>query len=138
MRLIVLTTISLALVPSVATAQSWQDWVKTNPTYGAPPVQPAPAAPPSVPAKSAPASMGANKYPPELKTRFVNVCSLRAKEQGVAVSQANAYCGCIVNKLEANYSLKQLQQLSQNYVATGAYEESTIRAVVEPCLAAVQ
>jgi hypothetical protein len=135
MRLIVLTAISLALLPSVAAAQSWQDWVKTNPTYGVPSAQPVPA---SAPSKPAPAPTGVNKYPPELRARFANACSTRAIENGATVSQANAFCGCIVNRLEATYTIEQLKQMSEAYVSTGAYQDSTIKAVLTPCLAATQ
>jgi hypothetical protein len=136
MRLIVLTTISLALIPSVATAQSWQDWVKTNPTYGTPPVQSAPAPPPSAQTKPAPTSTSVNKYPPELKRHFIGSCVSEIYREGDTVSQvsqAKAFCGCIVNKSEAAYTLEQFLQTIEYINQTGAFPRRFEGNILTPC-----
>jgi hypothetical protein len=150
MRLIVLTTVSIALLPSVAFAQTWQDWAKSNPTYGAPkietiPIQPAaPAsvkAAPATPTKAAPNSWtSTNKYPLELKRFFTAKCASGIYTEGDTVAQATqakAFCGCVINKSEAAYSLQQFLQTMEYIGQTGDFPGKFEINIITPCLKAV-
>jgi hypothetical protein len=145
MRLIALAAVSFALVPSVAFAQDWQDWVKSNPTYGAPPapapvVQPAPA-----PVKAAPAPVKAapkpapktSVYPREFDEGFMPSCTSGAMKQGASAAQAKSYCGCALRNLKATYTPDQFVQVVKNMLDTGVLPEKFQKAVI-PCAAAMR
>jgi hypothetical protein len=148
MRLIALTVISLTLIPSVASAQSWQDWVKSNPTYGTPqiatpPTPPVPVAP--APVKTVPAkktSPGSwttsNKYPSVVKENYMIGCTSQAGKMSISTSQANAFCGCTLNRIEENYTIEQFLQIGESYAATGILPESVQKAALVPCLNALR
>ncbi len=147
MRLILLTAISLSLVPNMAVAQTWQEWVKQNPTY--PSMEkpaPAPAASPSAPTASPTAPASSTSAPPDLTgtdfssffpditstqdpafaSLFVQGCTYQGGPRG--------YCECVLTQMQNNFTFQELTALSDSMRANGEISEKFINSIL-PCVA---
>jgi hypothetical protein len=100
--------------PHAALAESWQDWIKENPTYPiqATPTDPAPsipqppALPTTPPSSSTPSTTIANPYPEDYKQGCFASCGTTPEEK--------VYCTCVMNGLQANYSFAETLQIFQS------------------------
>jgi hypothetical protein len=105
MRISVIAAVLIALIPTGAFAESWQDWAEQNPTY---PTQSLPAPVtnpvqvPTVPSEATPPA-ATNRYPDIYVQAFMDGCA-----------QDPAYinvCTCVIDKIQATYSLEEVAAL---------------------------
>ena len=144
MRLLFLTALSIALIPSAVRAQTWQEWVKNNPTYpnaqppapAAIPAPPAPAAATPAPAQLPPAPIPAQPPAPPAPASTLPAAPpsnwpvtaqdgypeeiVREFMRGCTVSSQNvAFCECAIDTLQVTYSLEEFIAVSYEMLQTG-------------------
>lgn len=125
MRLLLLTAISLSLMPNLAWAQTWQEWVKQHPTYPslekptpAPVPASAPAVQPSAPAASPSSSWGSSTAPssgfpqgisstqdPLFASTFLEACAYGGGPQ--------VFCECFLSEIQNQYTFQEVEVLGE-------------------------
>jgi hypothetical protein len=144
MRYLLLAVAIIPLFPSMALAQSWQDWTRQNPTY--PSLEPSPA--PSVaPIPSTPVAPGARRRPsldsaplpfptnvrpgltmrsPEVANAFMQRCTQNGNQK------QKPFCACALRKLQDNYTIQEVAEIKHRINGT-AFRYEFAEKVVRPC-----
>ncbi|MGF1603510.1 MAG: hypothetical protein ACFCU8_16090 [Thermosynechococcaceae cyanobacterium] len=133
MRLFLLTTLIVSLIPSNAFAQDWKSWSKQNPTYPSPakPAAPAPAAP-QKPAAATPTKSGSqgleirSTQDPLFQKIFMAKCTAKG-------AQYTNYCACTLQGVQNRYSIQEVERLSIQMKETGQIPDS-FRDVIVSCI----
>jgi hypothetical protein len=145
MRYLLLAAAIIPLFPSMALAQSWQDWTRQNPTY--PSLEPSPV--PSVaPAPSVPAAPGARSRPPlgstpmpfttnnrpgltlrspEFAQGFMKGCTQNGNQK------QKPYCACALRKLQDTYTTQEFASITQERFNSPAFRYEFTEKVIRPC-----
>jgi hypothetical protein len=145
MRYLLLAAAIIPLFPSMALAQSWQDWTRQNPTY--PSLEPSPV--PSVaPAPSVPAAPGARSRPPlgstpmPFTTNNRPGLTLRSPEvvnafmqncPNIGGKRQTALCACLVRKIQNNYTTEEFIRASETRFSSPASRYEYTEKVLRPC-----
>jgi hypothetical protein len=133
MRFVLLTALTFSLVPSIASAQDWKDWVNQNPTYPSQ-AQSAPAAQPAAvpPVAASDPSSGINStQSPAFEQLFMKGCTSRGGPQ------ASRFCACTLTEIQNTHTIQELNQLGLQIQQTGELPES-FQTIVLSCVSRLQ
>jgi hypothetical protein len=137
MRFVLLTALAFSLVPSIASAQDWKDWVNRNPTYpsqaqSAPVARPATVPPATSPAATSNPSSGiSSTQSPAFEQLFMKGCTSQGGPQ------ANGFCACTLTEIQNTHTIQELNQLGLQMQQTGELPES-FQTIVLSCISRLQ